>query len=131
MPVSYLRRMFKRHFRQSEFAELSTLFFLQATAMGSWFVPLGTVLDAHGFEGIKPMAFATSATAAFVSPLTFAAMADRHVPPLRVLRWLAVATALAMALAASAIQTAANPSLVLALIQLHALCSAPSSGLST
>jgi len=36
-----------------------------------------TVLDAHGLQSIKPLAFATSATAALVSPLIFGAMADR------------------------------------------------------
>ena len=100
-------------------------------AMGAWFVPLGPVLDAHGLQSIKPLAFATSAVAAFVSPLLFAAMADRHVAPVRVLRWLALATAAAMTLAASAIQFGANRWLVLACIQLHAFCAAPTWGLST
>ncbi len=54
-------------------------------AMGAWFVPLSTVLDAHGLQSIKPLAFATSATAAFVSPLLFATMADRHLGAVRVL----------------------------------------------
>lgn len=90
-----------------------------------WFVPLSTVLDAHGLSRIKPFAFATSALAAFVSPLIFAAVADRHASPVRVLRGLAVATAVAMAVAATAIKLRWNPWLVLALIQVHALCSSP------
>lgn len=90
-----------------------------------WFVPLSTVLDAHGLSRIKPFAFATSALAAFVSPLIFGAVADRHASPVRVLRGLAVATAVAMAVAATAIKLRWNPWLVLALIQVHALCSAP------
>ena len=99
-------------------------------AMGAWFVPLGSVLDAHGLQAIKPLAFATSATAALISPLIFGAMADRHASPVRVLRWLALATAAAMALASAAIQFGAGPWLVLAMIQLHALCAAPTWGLS-
>jgi len=95
-----------------------------------WFVPLSTVLDAHGLHAIKPYAFATSALAAFVSPLIFGAMADRHASPVKVLRGLAAATAAAMALAASAIKLSWNPWLVLALIQLHALCSSPTWSIS-
>jgi len=93
--------------------------------MSMWFVPLGTVLDAHGLHAIKPLAFAASALAAFVSPLVFGAMADRHAAPVKVLRGLALATAASMALASSAIHLGWNPWLVLALIQLHALCTAP------
>ena len=96
-----------------------------------WFVPLSTVLDAHGLHQIKPYAFATSALAAFVSPLLFGAMADRHLGPVRVLRGLAVATALAMALAATAIHFRWNAWLVLALIQVHALFSTPTWSIST
>lgn len=120
----------QREIPRAELAELSALFFLHAMAMGAWFVPLGTVLDAHGLQAIKPYAFATSATAAFVSPLIFGALADRHYAPVRVLRWLALATAAAMALAALAIQRGASPWVVLALIQMHALCSSPTWGLS-
>lgn len=98
--------------------------------MGAWFVPLGPVLDAYGLQLIKPYAFAASATAAFVSPLIFGAMADRHVSPARVLRWLAFATAGMMTLVAFSIRHGANPWLVLALIQIQALCFAPTWGLS-
>jgi MFS family permease len=112
-------------------AELAGLYFLHAMALGMWLVPLSTVLDAHGFAPIKPFAFAASAVAAFVSPLIFGALADRQVPPARVLRGLAVATALAMALAATAIKLRWPPAAVLTLIQLHALCSAPTFSLSS
>jgi MFS family permease len=111
--------------RKAEYAELVALFFLQGAALGTWFVPLSTVLDAHGLHAIKPFAFATSALAAFVSPLLFGAMADRRASPVIVLRGLALATATAMALASTAIKLGWNPWLVLALIQLHALCSSP------
>jgi MFS family permease len=110
---------------KAEYVELVALFFLQGAALGMWFVPLSTVLDAHGLHAIKPFAFAASALAAFVSPLIFGAMADRHASPVKVLRGLSLATAAAMALASTSIRLGWNPWLVLALIQLHALCSSP------
>lgn len=108
-----------------EYTELTALFLIQGAAMGMWLVPLSTVLDAHGLHVIKPLAFASTAVAAFVSPLFFGAMADRHASPVKVLRGLSLATAAAMALASTAIQLGWSPWLVLALIQLHALCSSP------
>ena len=114
-----------RTIRKAEYAELMALFFLQGAALGMWFVPLSTVLDAHGLHAIKPFAFAATALAAFVSPLIFGAMADRHASPVIVLRGLSLATAAAMALASTGIKLGWNPWLVLALIQLHALCSSP------
>ena len=114
-----------RTIRKAEYAELIALFFLQGAALGMWFVPLSTVLDAHGLRAIKPFAFAATALAAFVSPLIFGAMADRHASPVKVLRGLSLATAAAMALASTGIRLGWNPWLVLALIQLHALCSSP------
>jgi nucleoside transporter len=117
--------------RKAEYAELVVLFFLQGAALGMWFVPLSTVLDAHGLAGIKPFAFATSALAAFVSPLIFGAMADRQASPIVVLRGLSLATAGAMALASTAIKLDWNPGLVLALIQVHALCSSPTFSISS
>lgn len=111
--------------RRAEYAELIALFFMQGAALGMWFVPLSSVLEAHGLAHIRPWAFASSGVAAFVSPLLFGAMADRHASPVKVMRGLALATAVAMALAATAIGTGAKPWLVLALIQLHAFCSSP------
>ena len=112
------------------YAEYSALMFIQAAGMSAWLVPLGTVLDARGLDAIKPMAFATSALACFISPLFFGAMADRHVAPVKVLRGLAIATAIAMALATLAIQECGNVWVILGLIQLYALCTAPAWGLS-
>jgi nucleoside transporter len=120
-----------RTLRKSEYAELMVLFFIQAAAMGMWFVPLGSILDANGLHGIKPFAFAATATAAFISPLMFGAMADRHVPPARVLRWLASATGVTMAVIAMAINHGWNPWLVLALIQIFSLTYAPMFSIST
>ncbi|MSU47724.1 MAG: MFS transporter [Opitutus sp.] len=111
--------------RRAEYAELIILFFVQGAALGMWFVPLSAVLDAHGLTHIKSYAFATSAVAAFISPLVFGAVADRHASPVKVLRWLAFATAVAMALASTAIRAGWSAWAVLALIQVHAFCSSP------
>src|SRR5882672_7630872 len=120
-----------RTLRKAEYAELMILFFIQAAAMSIWFVPLGTILDAHGMHAIKPFAFAANALAAFVSPLMFGAMADRHVAPARVLRWLALVTGMTMAVIATAINDGWNPWLVLALIQIFSLSYAPMFSIST
>ena len=117
--------------RKAEYAELMILFFIQAAAMAIWFVPLGTILDAHDMNAIKPYAFAANAVAAFISPLMFGAMADRHVAPAKVLRGLAFATGITMALIATAIKDGCNPWLVLALIQIFSLSYAPMFSIST
>jgi MFS family permease len=113
------------------YGDLAALFFLHGMAMGMWFVPLGTVLDAHGLQGIKPFAFGTAAVASFFSPLLFGAISDRHLGPVRVLRGLALATAAAMALAAMAIGHGWPAWLVLTCIQAHALCSSPTWSISS
>lgn len=117
--------------RKSEYAELMILFFIQATAMAIWFVPLGPILDAHGMHEIKPFAFASLATAAFISPLIFGAMADRHVPPAKVLRGLSFASAIFMAAISAALQFHLNRWLVLGLIQIFYLFYSPMFSIST
>jgi len=120
-----------RTLRKAEYAELIILFFIQAAAMSIWFVPLGPILDAHGMHVIKPYAFAATALAAFISPLMFGAMADRHVPPARVLRWLAFATAIMTTIIATAIKDGWNQWLVLALIMIFSLSYTPMFSIST
>jgi nucleoside transporter len=114
-----------------EFYELGALFFLQWMALAAWFVPLSLVLKSHRCATIQPYAFATAALAAFVTPLFFGAMADRHVAPARVLRWLALGTAGTMTLCCVALQAGCNQWLVLGLIQLHAFCSTPTTSISS
>lgn len=99
--------------------------------MAAWMVPLTLVLNAHGLQSIQPFAFATTALGAMLSPLFFGAMADRETTPTRVLRWLSLATAAALTLTSTAIAQGWKPGLVLALIQLLALCVAPTVSLST
>ncbi len=121
----------QRETKWSEYAELAALFFIHAMAMGMWFVPLATVLPAFGYGEIKSYVFATSGVAAFISPLIFGALADQRLAPVHVLRWLSLATALAMALATTAISHQWGKYWVLGLCLLHALCSAPTWSLST
>lgn len=112
--------------RRAEYAELLGMYFLQGSALAMWTVPLSPVLEAHGYAALRPYAFATSALAAFVSPLLFGAMADRHTSPVKVLRGLALASAVTAALASAAIRSGAAAAIVLGLIQLYAFCSSPS-----
>jgi MFS family permease len=116
---------------RAEYGELAVLFFFQSMATGMWTVPLSRLLAAHGFPELAPYAFATSAVAAFISPLVFGAMADRHASPVRVLRWLAGASAAGMAAASWSIGRGWPQGLVLGLIQLYAICAAPSGSLAT
>ena len=117
--------------RKAEYFELLVLFFIQGAAMSMWFVPLGPILDAHGLHAIKPFAFAASAVAAFVSPLIFGAMADRHATPAKVLRGLALATGASMAVVSTAIKFHGHPWLILTLIQIFYLFYAPMFSISS
>src|ERR1700749_4227420 len=90
-----------------------------------WLVPLTSVLQANGYGILRPYAYAATGLAAFISPLVFGAMADRHVSPVKVLRGLASATAVSMAVVSIAIQLAWNPWLILGIIQIYCLCAAP------
>jgi MFS family permease len=123
-------RVQKNHWWR-EYTELATLFFLHAMAMGMWFVPLGSVLDAHGLSELKPAAFATSGISAFISPLIFGALADQRYSPVKILRGLTLCTAGAMTLAATAIGQKWGTVPILALMQLHSLFSAPTFGITT
>ena len=100
-------------------------------ANGMWLVPLSRVLNSHNFGGLRPLAYATTALAAFVSPLLFGAMADRHASPVQVLRWLASASALGMVLASWSIAHALPAVTVLVLIQIYALFSVPTNSITT
>jgi MFS family permease len=81
-------------------------------------------------HGLAPYAFATSALAAFVSPLIFGAMADRHASPARVLRWLSFASALGMVVAAWSIGHRWPAWAVLLVIQVYAICAAPTGSIA-
>lgn len=111
--------------RKAEYAELVALFFIQGAAAAMWLVPLTTVLQGHGLSLIRPYAYAATGLAAFISPLIFGAMADRHISPIKVLRGLSMATAISITMVSGAIQLGWNAWLVLVLIQIYSLCAAP------
>jgi MFS family permease len=115
----------------AEYSELAGLFFLQGMASGMWLVPLSGVLNAHGLAALRPYAYATSAVAAFISPLVFGAMADRHVSPARVLRWLSAASAVAMIIASWSISRGWPAALVLILIQIYSLAATPTTSIAS
>lgn len=112
-------------------AVLSALFFCQAMAMGMWIVPLSNIFRAHGLEHLVPWAFACTGLSAFVSPLMVGALADQRVAPVRVLRWLAAASAVVLGLTCVAIDSGWGGSVVLGLSFAHALVSGPTWSLST
>ncbi len=111
--------------------QLAVLFLLQGVGLAAWFVPLSPVLEAHGYAHLRALAFATTAVAALVTPLFFGALADRHVPPVHVLRGLAVATATFQFLTGLAIDRGWSPPALLGLIQLQAFASTPTWSLLT
>lgn len=107
------------------------LFFLQAHAIALWFVPFSFVLKTHGLARLIPWAFATSAVAAFVSPMLAGTLADSHFSPNRVLRWLSTGMAVLLSATFLAIEHGWNQVLILVLIQLFQFCFAPSWGVAS
>ncbi len=111
--------------------KLCVLYFSTAAAMGMWSVPFGNVLRTHGLEAIIGYAYAGSGVAAFISPLAVGALADQRVSPVRLLRWLSVATAFFLTLVFLAIERGWGPWAVLAAVLAQAVCAAPTFGLTT
>ncbi len=94
-------------------------------ALVMWQVPLSRILIANGYSWLPPYAYATSAIAAFVSPLIFGAMADRHGSPVVVLRWLSAGSGAAMMLAGASIAAHCPAGIVLGVIQVYSLAAVP------
>ena len=114
-----------------ERVHLAVLFFLHAQAAGMWGMAMSNVLRTHGLERLVPYTFACFALAAMISPLILGSLADQHLPANRLLRWLAVGTAVFLALTSLAIERRWGAVAVLVLLQTQALCSAPMWGLSS
>jgi hypothetical protein len=112
-------------------ASLAALFFIQAHTTGLWMVTFSNVLKAHGLERTIPYAFSCSAVAAFISPLFVGSLADQHVSPVRLLRWLALGTALFLGLAFIAIEKHWGAGWLLLFFQIQSLFSAPTWALAT
>lgn len=107
------------------------LFFLSGAALGMWNVNFGNVLRTYGLEHIIGYAYACSGVAAFISPLAVGALADQAVPPVRLVRWLAVMAACALVALFTAVQNGWGTAWVLVLAQVQAICAAPIFGLCT
>src|SRR6185436_19232294 len=110
---------------------LAFLFFFQMMAAGMWLVPLSHILNAHGLSAIAPYAYATYAVSAFVFPLIFGAMADRHASPVVVLRGLALTSAVSVALISWAIDRGSSAGVVLAFIQLYTITAVATSSITS
>lgn len=93
--------------------------------MGIWNVPLANVFAAHGRGHLVPWVLATTATAAFVSPLFVGALADQRMAPTRLLRWLAVLTGFALSLTCLSLHWQLSDGLVLVCAQIQALVATP------
>jgi MFS family permease len=106
-------------------AKLALLFFFTAMPMGIWNVPLANVFAAYGKGGLVPLVLATSAIAAFISPLFVGALADQRVAPTRLLRWLAVMTGLSMTLTCLCLSWRLSDGILLACVQIQALVMTP------
>lgn len=111
--------------QHNKYTDLMLLLFVQSVGAAIWMVPLGAVLKASGFPNLWPFVFATTATAAIISPLIFGALADRHFAPIIILRWLSIASAILIALASAALKLHWSALVLLGIIQTLSLCSAP------
>lgn len=116
---------------RAERIELTLLLFLHGMALASWFVPMGMVLETAGLQWLIPMAFAASAIAALLSPLFFGAMADRSVPPIRVLRWLSFASSFFACAVGWGILQGYPGWMIWIAIQLQSLLSVPTTSLTS
>ena len=116
--------------RLTEKVELMGLLFMHGMALAAWFVPLGPVLDQAGLGQIKPFAFGASAIAALLSPLFIGALADRSIPPARILRWISFITAASVWLISWGIESKWNPLVLWGLIQFQSIFCTPTSSLA-
>ena len=99
--------------------------------MSMWLVPLSRILNAQGLGRLAPYGYATFALAAFVSPLIFGAMADRHTSPSKVMRWLATVSGLTLIPTTLSIQYGWSALTVLLLLQIYAITATPTTSLAS
>ncbi len=110
---------------------LVSLFFFTAMPLGMWNVPLANVFAAHGRAHLVPYVLATSAVAAFISPLFVGALADQRLSPTTLLRWLCLGTGAGLALICTALARGMNDGMILLCAQALSLVSAPLWGVTT
>jgi hypothetical protein len=106
-------------------SKLALLFFCTAMPMGMWNVPLANIYAAHGRAHLVPWVLATTAIAAFISPLFVGALADQKMSPTLLLRWLALATGAALCLTCLSLAWQWNDGLVLLCAQIQSLVATP------
>jgi len=85
------------------------LFFIQAAAWPSGSCRSARFSTRTGCIAIKPYGLGLLRRGRVISPLAFGAMADRHVPPAKVLRGLALASSILMAGISTALKYQCNP----------------------
>lgn len=110
---------------------LVLLFFFTAMPLGMWNVPLANVFAAYGRAHLVPWVLATTAVAAFISPLFVGALADQRHPPTTLLRWLCLGTSAGLALTCTALARGINDGMILLCAQALALVTAPLWGVTT
>ena len=104
---------------------LCVLFFLHAAAMAAYAVPFPTVLKAYGLGDYVAIAVGTGCIAAFISPMVAGSLADRRVPPERLLAVLCLFSAVLLTLTHVAVERHWGPGVFLALMMGYALANAP------
>lgn len=104
---------------------LALLFFCTCLPMGMWNVPLANIYAAYGKAHLVPWVLATTAIAAFISPLFVGALADQKTSPTLLLRWLALATSAALALTCFSLAQGWSDGVVLLCAQIQALVATP------
>jgi MFS family permease len=110
---------------------LGTLFFVQAHANALWYVPFSTVLQSHALGWLTPYAFATTAVAAFFSPMVGGTLADRHIAPAKLLRYLALGISAFLWLSSLLIEKRVGGGWVLLVLQIQQIWCAPAWGLTS
>jgi len=104
---------------------LAILFLFTAMPMGMWNVPLANIFAAYGRSNLVPWVLATSAVAAFISPLFVGALADQKMSANRLMRWLTVGTAFSLALTCTSLAYGWKDGWVLLCAQIQALIYTP------
>ena len=110
---------------------LCILFFLHAAAMAAYMVPFPNVLQSYGIGHLAPWALATGGVAAFISPMFAGYLADRRVPPERLLAVLAFTSGVLLILVHCAIWFGWGGKWFMGLMMAYAICNAPGFSLVT
>jgi MFS family permease len=116
---------------RATFLPLAILFLFQWFAIGLWNVSFSNVLKQAGLERFIALAFTCNAVAAFASPLLAGSLADRGIPPMKLLRWLYWLAGFWLAAMFATIDLGWGGGSMLTCMQLHSLCYSPCASLLT